>query len=138
MSQERFGGSSKPGAFHSPWSRDSPNCTVRLWDSLGWSLVSLLVAQDPSDFTHQVQLPKENFIPHKPFPMLSTPNPRSATDLASLLLQHFINMHSSMCSRTYLASYNFISSSTPSTSLHISPPEEQGYPEMPGMGHREA
>lgn len=76
-----------------------------------------------------------NFIPHKLLPMLPAPHPRSATNLASLFLQHFINMHSSICSITYLASHNFISSSTPFTFLDASPPGQQEYLEIPGMGH---
>lgn len=79
-----------------------------------------------------MQLPTDNLIPHKPPPMFPTSNPRSATNLASLLLQHFINMHSSICSITYLASHNLISSSTPFTFLHISPPA--GIPGNPRPG----
>lgn len=69
--------------------------------------------------------------------MLPACNPRSATNLASLLLQHSINIHSSICSITYLASHNLISSSTPSTFLYISTPGQREYLEIPGMDHGE-
>lgn len=70
--------------------------------------------------------------------MLPASNPRSATNLASLLLQHSINIHSSICSITYLASHNLISSSTPSTFLYISTPGQKEYLEIPGMDHGKA
>ena len=43
-------------------------------------------------------------------------------------------MLSSICSRTYLASHNFISSSTPSASLRISPPRAPGILGNPQAG----